>query len=78
MATFTDDQLRRLVRQVIDQHLPEARTAAAAPAPLRPAGPPSAHPSHLILVVEDAGDGPCVIEPALPCTHCGYCKSLGH
>ena len=82
MATFTDDQLRRLVRQVIDQHLPEARTAAAAPAPLRtmPAssGATSAHPSHLILVVEDAGDGPCVIEPALPCTHCGYCKSLGH
>ena len=24
------------------------------------------------------GDGPCVIEPAVACNHCGYCKSYGH
>jgi hypothetical protein len=23
-------------------------------------------------------DGPCIIEPAVMCTHCGYCKSYGH
>jgi hypothetical protein len=23
-------------------------------------------------------DGPCMIEPAVACTHCGYCKSYGH
>ena len=23
-------------------------------------------------------DGPCLIEPAVMCNHCGYCKSYGH
>ena len=23
-------------------------------------------------------DGPCLIEPAVRCDHCGYCKSYGH
>jgi len=73
MATMSDQDLRTLVRQVIDQHLPPA-----------PAGPPASlaqsqagQPSHLLLVVAES-DGPCIIEPAVPCNHCGYCKSLGH
>ena len=38
----------------------------------------SAHPSHAIyLTVVNTGDA-CVIEPAVPCDHCGYCKSHGH
>jgi hypothetical protein len=24
------------------------------------------------------GDGVCLIEPAVTCNHCGYCKSWGH
>ena len=24
------------------------------------------------------GDGACLIEPAVRCTHCGYCTSYGH
>ena len=73
MASMTDQELRALVRQVIDQHMPVARTAPAAGAPAA-----AIHASHLLLVLPDAGDGPCVIEPSVPCTHCGYCKSLGH
>lgn len=23
-------------------------------------------------------DGNCIIEPAVRCTHCGYCQTLGH
>jgi hypothetical protein len=23
-------------------------------------------------------DGACLIEPAVRCTHCGYCQSYGH
>ena len=23
-------------------------------------------------------DGVCIIEPAVACNHCGFCKSLGH
>ncbi len=72
MATMTDQELRALVRQVIDQHLP-AETRAA-PAPPRA---PAIHASHLLLVLEESS-GPCLIEPAVGCTHCGYCQSLGH
>ncbi len=77
MASMTDQELRALVRQVIDQHMPVARTAPA-PMALSAASAPVMHTSHLLLLLPDAGDGPCVIEPSVPCTHCGYCKSLGH
>jgi hypothetical protein len=26
----------------------------------------------------DTDDGVCIIEPAVACNHCGYCKSVGH
>lgn len=71
---MTDQELRALVRQVIDQHMPVARTTQAPMA----ASALATHASHLLLLLPDAGDGPCVIEPSVPCTHCGYCKSLGH
>lgn len=35
------------------------------------------HPSHHRYALAET-DGPCVIEPAVPCTHCGYCQSHGH
>ena len=35
------------------------------------------HASHLMFVLP-AGDSACLIEPAVACTHCGYCKSYGH
>jgi len=31
-----------------------------------------------VLPVGSDGDGPCLIEPAVTCNHCGYCKSYGH
>jgi hypothetical protein len=47
-----------------------------------PAAPVQAspHPSHVIIQIVDVevNSGPCVIEPAVPCTHCGYCRSWGH
>jgi len=38
------------------------------------------HGSHGLLTLIGGGDpeGRCLIEPAVPCTHCGYCQSLGH
>jgi hypothetical protein len=64
---MTEQELRALVRTAI------ARVHA--PAPLEPS-----HPSHLMLAVLSGADieGPCIIEPAVMCNHCGYCKSLGH
>ncbi len=37
------------------------------------------HISHAMFTVTAGAeaDGACVIEPAVPCTHCGYCKSFG-
>src|SRR5687768_9128144 len=38
---------------------------------------PSQHASHGIFAVPAGAetDGPCLIEPAVACNHCGYCKS---
>ena len=40
----------------------------------------SAHVSHQRLPLVRGGDddGACLIEPAVRCTHCGFCQSLGH
>jgi len=81
---MTEQELRMLVRQAI------ARVQAApgaAPSHLAPSDAPPhlrtfapSHPSHVQFLVPDGSDedGPCIIEPAVPCNHCGYCKSLGH
>jgi hypothetical protein len=71
---MTEDQLRALVREIV------ARTLAEGPktASFEPMW--KAHASHLRLPVltGQQGDGPCLIEPGVPCTHCGYCQSMGH
>jgi hypothetical protein len=39
------------------------------------------HASHVLLPLArggDEGEGMCLIEPAVRCTHCGYCVSYGH
>ena len=38
------------------------------------------HTSHALFVLPAGADtdGPCLIEPAVQCNHCGYCKSYGH
>jgi hypothetical protein len=35
------------------------------------------HPSHYRYALPES-DGPCLIEPTVQCTHCGYCQSHGH
>lgn len=71
---MTDDELRTLVREAI------ARVQGG-----RAGEPPhqshlAHHPSHLTFTVPSGADaeGPCIIEPAVMCNHCGYCKSMGH
>ena len=67
---MTDEELRARVREVIAQRLPRLAGTEM----------PSRHPSHamFVLAVGKDEDGPCIIEPAVACTHCGYCKSYGH
>jgi hypothetical protein len=72
---MTEDELRALVRAAIARH----GQAGSYPATLT-AMAPTSHPSHGILTVPAGSemDGPCIIEPAVMCNHCGYCKSMGH
>lgn len=72
---MNDEQLRALVRESVRRHLSSGVTSSVtAPAPARE------HASHgrfQMLTGADV-DGPCLIEPSVQCTHCGYCQSYGH
>ena len=71
---MTDEELRELVRDSVARHL---RLDAARP---HPAPAADGHASHGLFPVLRGGDsdGACLIEPAVRCTHCGYCQSYGH
>jgi len=70
---MTDQELRSLIREIVARQLGQAPAAAGHPVV-------PAHPSHGLFVLPAGADsdGPCIIEPAVSCTHCGYCKSYGH
>jgi len=83
---MTEQELRVLVRQAIARH---AGTHAPADAGRVLSStdvgrvlldPPRTHTSHAMFAMPDGADaeGPCLIEPAVLCNHCGYCKSMGH
>ena len=77
MPEITEQELRALVRESIARHQAGIGTADAGPRPVTFDG---AHPSHVKFLLPAGGDtdGMCVIEPAVRCTHCGYCQSYGH
>jgi len=75
---ISDQDLRAMVRESL------ARVRRTPHPPLED-GPSGGaidllHASHLRLPLRrgDDGDGACLIEPAVRCTHCGYCQSYGH
>jgi hypothetical protein len=68
-----EEALRALVRQAVARHLHGADGQAAPPRPIVL----TAHASHSRYVLPES-DGPCLIEPSVQCTHCGYCQSHGH
>jgi hypothetical protein len=78
---ISEQELRSMIREAI------ARTAqGATPREARGDHHPDGavhvdirvHASHGLFPVAPSGDGECIIEPAVRCNHCGYCKSLGH
>jgi hypothetical protein len=77
---MNEQEVRAIVRAAI------ARQAAAGPrAGGTPVPPPAfvsagGHASHALFSLPSGLDseGPCIIEPAVTCNHCGYCKSYGH
>jgi hypothetical protein len=66
-----EDELRALVRASI------ARVMGGAGSMTRDVPSAAAHPSHARYILVES-EGPCLIEPAVPCNHCGYCQSHGH
>ncbi len=74
---MTEQELRALVRDAIAKH---TGAHAAVPQPGRTAAA-RLHPSHALIALPagaESDDGVCIIEPAVACNHCGYCKSVGH
>ena len=79
---MNDQELRALVRDAVARHLGRPTVPSSLSAPRESTPHPShefgGHASHAVyLTVVNTGDA-CVIEPAVPCDHCGYCKSHGH
>jgi len=74
---ISDEELRGMVRDAIARH---GRSGSAPPSPPEPAALPHVHSSHGRLALVSGGDqdGRCLIEPAVACTHCGFCQSMGH
>ena len=73
---MTEQVLRTLVRDAIARH---GAARAVEATPLRSTSVHH-HASHTLIALPAGadGDGLCIIEPAVTCNHCGYCKSLGH
>jgi hypothetical protein len=80
---MTEQELRHLVRQAIAQVRlpPSVRRSFGEPAMADPTCAQGSsvreHASHALFVIPAQGET-CIIEPAVTCNHCGYCKSLGH
>ena len=73
---MNEDALRALVRQTLAR-----LDSRSAPAPQAPDPGTllqfTSDPSHYRYALTPS-DGPCIIEPAVQCNHCGYCQSHGH
>jgi hypothetical protein len=70
-----EDALRTLVRDTIAR-IESRSNQPAAPDPGALVHLAS-HPSSYKYTIAPADDR-CVIEPGVPCNHCGYCLSHGH
>ena len=82
---MTEQELRALVRQAIARHAGAApgtggRVLVDPPAAVLNRPSTRLDPAHAMFVVPTGADadGPCIIEPAVMCNHCGYCRSMGH
>jgi hypothetical protein len=72
---MNDEALRAIIRDTI------ARVAARTAEPAVSDEPRllhmTSHPSNYQYALPPS-DGPCIIEPGVPCNHCGYCQTHGH
>jgi hypothetical protein len=72
---MNEDALRALVRETLARL--ESRGAVTPPPDPSRLVQFTSDPSHYQYTLPPS-DGPCIIEPAVQCNHCGYCQSHGH
>ena len=77
---MNDDELRALIRSAIQKHM---GGAPAGPVRLKPDTTgvlelPVSISFGQYQLERSAGDTSCLIEPAVQCNHCGFCKCHGH
>ena len=68
---MNEEILRQMVREAVARRLGDVTETVQVPVAL------VQHASHYRYALPPSG-GPCVIEPAVTCNHCGYCESHGH
>ena len=78
---MNDDELRLLIRAAIQRHMGSA-SAPAAQELRRDAAFGGAQTVAMSFgqyrLERAADDTMCIIEPAVQCNHCGFCKCHGH
>ena len=77
---MNDDELRSLIRVAIQKHMSSASAPEPVSEPRRDRGAETVVSiSFGQYQLERAKDDTmCLIEPAVQCNHCGYCKCHGH
>ena len=76
---MNDQELRALVRDAVARHMGGTHAAPRDESlPVKMVTPHGVHPSHGVYLALVNSTDACVIEPSVPCEHCGYCKSHGH
>ena len=81
---MNDDELRSLIRAAVQRHLGSASAPSHSPEPRRDAASGRAGENTISIsfsqypIERAADDTMCIIEPAVRCNHCGFCKCHGH
>jgi hypothetical protein len=80
---MNEDELRGLIRAAIQKHIggESAETSSGASGFNRIVpivAPPVSISFGQYRLERAAGDTSCLIEPAVQCNHCGFCKCHGH
>jgi len=82
---MNDEELRALIRAAIQRHMGESASAREIPSELRRDAAFGRGPEPVVSISfgqyrleRAAGDTSCLIEPAVQCNHCGFCKCHGH
>ena len=87
---MNDEEVRLLIREAIQRHMGAAEPGPGSGTISDFAGPeqpgqlrrdrlvPTSISFGQYRLERAAGDTTCIIEPAVQCNHCGFCKCHGH